>query len=75
MSMMVDIRELPQRMTELLSAASDGTEIILTDGTMPRARLIPLEAKTRIAGLHPGAIQVGSDFDEPLLDSFWLGQP
>jgi hypothetical protein len=34
-------------------------------------------SKTRIAerkpGLHPGAFVVHDDFDEPLPDSFWLG--
>jgi antitoxin (DNA-binding transcriptional repressor) of toxin-antitoxin stability system len=28
---------------------------------------------SRMAGLHEGAIQTTSDFDEPLPDSFWVG--
>lgn len=27
----------------------------------------------RILGLHRGLIETGEDFDEPLPDSFWLG--
>ena len=30
--------------------------------------------KPRIAGLHPGAIEMSADFDEPLPDAFWLGK-
>jgi hypothetical protein len=33
--------------------------------------LIP--SKPRIPGLHPGAIQVSEDFDDPLPDEFWTG--
>jgi hypothetical protein len=29
---------------------------------------------TRIAGLHPGAIEMAPDFDDPLPDEFWLGK-
>jgi hypothetical protein len=37
--------------------------------------LVPsqLSKKPRVIGLHPGAIQIGHDFDEPLPDEFWLG--
>ena len=28
----------------------------------------------RIAGLHPGAIEMAPDFDAPLPDKFWLGK-
>ena len=28
----------------------------------------------RIMGLHPGAIVMSDDFDDPLPDSFWLGE-
>jgi hypothetical protein len=31
-------------------------------------------AKERIPGLHPGAFVVSDDFDDPLPDSFWLGE-
>jgi hypothetical protein len=29
---------------------------------------------TRIPNLHAGLIQIADDFDEPLPDSFWLGE-
>ena len=30
-------------------------------------------SKPRILGLHPGAIWMSDDFDDPLPDEFWLG--
>ncbi len=68
--------ELP----ELLSLVKAGTEVILTDGEVPLARLVPLNtppandaARPRIPGLHAGAIWTSDDFDEPLPDEFWTG--
>ncbi len=68
--------ELP----ELLSLVKAGTEVILTDGEVPLARLVPLNAPPandvampRIPGLHAGAIWTSDDFDEPLPDEFWTG--
>lgn len=29
---------------------------------------------TRRAGMHPGAMVASDDFDDPLPDSFWLGE-
>jgi antitoxin (DNA-binding transcriptional repressor) of toxin-antitoxin stability system len=70
----VDVRDLPGRLMELLASGAD-EEIIITDGQVPRARLIPLahNSQARIPGLHPGAIQTADDFDEPLPDQFWTG--
>lgn len=76
MSKLIDIRDLAARLEEALASAANGEEVILTDGTTPRARLVPLVAPaTRVAGLHSGAIQAAPDFDAPLPDDFWAGQP
>lgn len=68
--------ELP----ELLSLVKAGTEVLLTDGEIPLARLVPVGAppeteakRPRIPGLHAGAIWTSDDFDEPLPDEFWTG--
>lgn len=75
MSTTIDIRELPARWEEVLALASSGREVLLMDGTTPRARLVPCEGpKGRVAGLHAGAIQPASDFDAPLPDDFWAGR-
>ncbi len=70
MSTAIDIRELPARWEEALSLAASGHEVLVTDGTTPRARLIPCvePASTRVPGLHAGAMQIAPDFDASLLD-------
>jgi antitoxin (DNA-binding transcriptional repressor) of toxin-antitoxin stability system len=75
MSTTIDIRDLPARLEEALALASSGREVVLVDGAVPRARLMPLHAPPpRTAGLHPGAIEPALDFDAPLPDDFWAGQ-
>ncbi len=76
MTTAIDIRELPARLDEALTLVSAGGEVLLLDGPTPRARLVPLgPAPLRAAGLHPGALQPAPDFDAPLPDDFWAGQP
>jgi antitoxin (DNA-binding transcriptional repressor) of toxin-antitoxin stability system len=75
MTTAIDVRELPARLDEAIALASAGGEVILVDGTSPRARLVPIvPVPPRIPGLHPGAIQLAPDFDAPLPEDFWLGQ-
>jgi antitoxin (DNA-binding transcriptional repressor) of toxin-antitoxin stability system len=70
----IDIQELPARFDEAVSLAATGTDVIVTEGNVPRARLIPVAPPpTRIPNLHPGAIKLSDDFDAPLPDEFWLG--
>ena len=75
MSTTIDIRELPARWEEVLSLVSSGCEVLLLDGTVPRARLVPWQAPTGspVPGLHPGAFEPSEDFDAPLPDDFWTG--
>ena len=70
----IDIQELTARLEEVISLAEAGTEVIVTEGEIPRARLLPLSpAPSRTAGLHPGAIRIADDFDAPLPEEFWTG--
>jgi antitoxin (DNA-binding transcriptional repressor) of toxin-antitoxin stability system len=73
----VDVQEAQTCLVELLSLVSAGIEIILTEGSTPLARIVPLGGTTtpRVAGLHPGAIWTSEDFDEPLPEEFWTGAP
>jgi antitoxin (DNA-binding transcriptional repressor) of toxin-antitoxin stability system len=76
MSTNIDIRDLAARLDEALALAAAGQEVVLLDGTTPRARLIPFAGSgERISGLHAGAIQASADFDAPLFDDFWAGRP
>lgn len=69
----VDVQEAQTNLKELLSLVQGGTEVVLTEGNIPLARLVPvaLPAGQRKAGLHPGAIWTSDDFDEPLPESLW----
>ena len=72
----IDIHELPARLDEMLSRASTGTEIIVTEGDVPRAKLVPLEQGfPRVPDLHPGAFVVADDFDVPLSEDEWVQGP
>jgi antitoxin (DNA-binding transcriptional repressor) of toxin-antitoxin stability system len=75
MTTAIDIRELPARLDEAIALASAGGEVILLEGSTPRARLVPFDSSSlRAAGLHLGAIQPAPDFDAPLPDDYWAGQ-
>lgn len=71
----VDVRELSSRLTELLTLVSQGNEVTVVQNDTPVARLLPPEhdVTERIPGLHQGEIWIREDFDEPLPDSFWIG--
>jgi antitoxin (DNA-binding transcriptional repressor) of toxin-antitoxin stability system len=68
----IDVHELPGRFAEAISQATAGADVIVTEGSVPRARIVPIPAaKERRPGLHPGALQMSDDFDAPLQDDFW----
>jgi len=67
----IDVRKEPPDLQGLLSLVAQGTEVVLTEGDTPIARLVPVGK--RVAGLHAGAILTGEDFDEPLPDELWTG--
>jgi antitoxin (DNA-binding transcriptional repressor) of toxin-antitoxin stability system len=62
----VDVREAHISLEELLSLVRVGTEIVLTEGSTPLARLVPiaLPDTPRMAGLHSGAFWTSEDFDD-----------
>ena len=75
LSRAVDITEAQEHLAELITQVTAGTEIVLMDGQIPRARLVAVEPvpSQRVPGLHPGCITIGEDFNEPLADEFWVG--
>ena len=59
----------------LIALVRSGEEIVFTDHDKPLARLVPIgeELTPRVAGLHPNAMVMSPDFNDPLPDEFWLG--
>ena len=54
----IDVQEAQINLSELISRVMAGTEIILTEGTTPLVRLVPVAQPPhflRVAGLHSGA--------------------
>ncbi|MBN3963484.1 prevent-host-death protein [Nostoc sp. NMS8] len=73
----IDIQQISISISDLLSLMpDDNTEIILTNGDKPFAKVIPIASvQEKIipkAGLNLGAMVMSDDFDEPLPDDFWL---
>jgi antitoxin (DNA-binding transcriptional repressor) of toxin-antitoxin stability system len=68
----LDVADGEMNLKQLLSMLVEGTEVILRKDGKPLARVAPI--RQRIAGLNPGAIQAGKDFDEPLPEHFWMGK-
>jgi antitoxin (DNA-binding transcriptional repressor) of toxin-antitoxin stability system len=72
--MTIDIRELPQRIDEAIAQSQAGIEVVIVDGDVLKAKLVPVDQiapRERVLGLHPGAIEMAPDFDEYLGDEFW----
>lgn len=68
----VDVNDLPARLNEVLALANAGQEIVVIANGTARARLVPVaEKKARIPDLHPGAIEIGPAFYEPLPEDVW----
>jgi prevent-host-death family protein len=69
----IDVQEAQSQLHKLLPLVASGTEIIITEGSTPVARLVPIEAPaaTRKAGLHAGVAWMSADFDAPLPEAFW----
>ena len=70
----VDPREAQKQLPDLLAFVREGHEVVIADGDEPVARLVPARRRTRVAGLHRGAVRAAANFDDPLPDSFWLGK-
>ena len=66
------------QISQLVELAQSGQEIILAQGDKPLLRVTAIEQtlapRKRIAGLNRGTMKMSADFDEPLPDSFWLGE-
>ena len=66
----IEISNLPSQLSDLLTAISQGEEVVLTQSAQPVAKVIkfPPIRKPRKAGSAEGQIFMAPDFDEPLED-------
>lgn len=74
----IDLEKTPLTLDDLLSELDANTEILLTRGIAPVARLAPegyiTSPKERILGLHEGEGWISDDFTDELPQAFWLGE-
>lgn len=75
----VTIEEAQARLPELLEAATQGEELLITgDGSTYHVVVTPVPATPRVGprmpGLGKGTLWMSDDFDDPLPDAFWLGE-
>ena len=68
----IDVLEAEKHLKELVSLATKGTHVVLSENDTPVAKLVPIPQ--RVAGLHAGSMWVSEDFDEPLPEQFWTGE-
>jgi antitoxin (DNA-binding transcriptional repressor) of toxin-antitoxin stability system len=68
---------------DLVTLANQELEVVLTQDNKPVAKVLPLASLPnppeaamvrRKLGLHQGAWTVSDNFDEPLPETFWLGE-
>jgi antitoxin (DNA-binding transcriptional repressor) of toxin-antitoxin stability system len=73
----IDLKTARTSLEELLALIETGSEVLLLQGDIPVARLVPMNApsRPRILGLHAhlGQAQMSDDFTDSLPDDFWLG--
>ena len=71
----VDLNQVNLSVKELLYLVAENTEVVLTKGEIPVARVLPVTTENIIPqpGLHLGAISISDDFDDPLTEEFWTG--
>lgn len=74
----VTTAELHARLDELLDAARAGTEVLICDEDLPGVRLSPAPPPQPPArrewkfNLHPGAMVMREDFDDPIDEEAFL---
>ncbi len=71
----IELSEAQSQLADLVTQAAAGTEIVLTEGNTPLARLVAVTGLggRRVPGLHPGSMEASDDFDAPLPDELWIG--
>lgn len=70
----IDVKE-DMPLKKLLELVASGVDVVLMENKSPVARVVsmPRKVNKRVLGLHAGKMWISPDFDDPLPDSFWLG--
>jgi prevent-host-death family protein len=70
MTYRVDIADAPQRLLDLIEAAKQGEEVIITKNQQPLIQLVPITTQRPRPqfGSARGQIYMSDDFDAPLDD-------
>lgn len=68
MSIVIKDEDVKVNLSELLKAARDGKEVIITSGNVPIAKLVPagLPAGERKPGSMPSLLSLPDEFYQPL---------
>lgn len=65
--MKVSVYEAKSKLSQMINAALDGEEVVITRNGQDTVRLIPVQKqKGDWIGLYEGKIVIHDDFDEPL---------
>lgn len=71
-----ELDQLPPEIVKAVKSATPSSELVIVDHGLPVAHIVVgPQPGPRVPGLHPGSIQVADDFDAPLPDEFWTGEP
>lgn len=72
----VNVLEAKTQLSRLLARVEQGEEIVIARDGKPVAILTPaVKRLPRVPGRLKGKITIGDDFDDPLPEEFWLGEP
>ncbi|WP_254513439.1 hypothetical protein [Anatilimnocola floriformis] len=70
----IDVNELPARFHEALALIKSGQEIVVVANGEQAQLVSVMKRGVPTPDLHPGAIVMGPDFDEPLSEDVWPTQ-
>ena len=72
----INEREAKKQLDQLLEWVDQGEEVIIQREDKPSVRLVSELKKTkkRTFGQHQGKAWISEDFNDPLPESFWLGE-
>jgi prevent-host-death family protein len=67
MGKVINLYEAKSQLSALVERAAQGEEIVIAKAGVPRARLVPMQARVRRRpGGSKGRIWIAADFDAPL---------